>query len=139
MDIDLSVGNNFLIYTIGMIIAVGLSIYWIMKRRKKQKSLQDPQSLNQGSYSDAQKLGIVGLILFIIPVMFIFNSYIMMGIGTFLLTIFRLINLPDFIVHGVMYVVIPMSYFVAIIGTYWITEFIWPKKSKNKNNIPEVS
>lgn len=139
MDIDLRVGDNYLIYAIGMIIAVGLSIYWIIKRRKKQKGLQDPQALSQGSYSGAQKLGIVGLILFIIPVIFIFNSYIMMGIGTLLLIIFRLISLPDIIVHGLMYVVVPMSYCVAIIGTYWICEFIWPQKSESKNNIPEVS
>ena len=124
INIDLSIGGNHLIYLIGFILAIGFSIFWIIQRRKKRKREQ-----HKSNYSAVQIFGIVGILLFLLPIFFLVISNLLRGILFISFLIFRFLHFPDILVNVLMYILLPVSFFIMIIGTYLICEFIWPQKT----------
>ena len=110
-------------------MAIGLSIFWILQRRKKRKSVQNQNLKHQLYYSTTQIHGIVGILLFLLPIFFLVISNLLRGILFLSFFIFRFLHFPDSLVNFLMYILLPVSFFITIIGTYLICEFIWPQKT----------
>jgi hypothetical protein len=100
-----------------------VSIYWLIRRRIYLKRRR-----TRGKYSKTQIFGIVGILLFLIPIFVIVLSNLVRGIMVLMLLAFSFLQLPNQFISVAISILIPGLYSLLFIGLYLIGEFVWPKK-----------
>lgn len=118
---------NPIILWIGFLLSFIFAIYWVIRRRRKIKreTFNDESTLK---YTKTQILGILGIVLFLMPIFLIVFSNLVRGVLILTLVFFRLIHIPELMISALIAVIVPFLYFLMLIGTYIVAEFIWPKK-----------
>lgn len=114
-------------------LALLLFIAWIFWRRKIRKKKMKVNKLTfKKPYTAIQIFGIIGILLFIVPVFWSVGVMLQKGLYVLVILFFGWIELP---VTAVM--VIKTIYFVSTLfflfsGVYLICEMMWPKRTVDK-------
>lgn len=117
---------NPLVYTIGFLFAVALSIYGIRQIRKRRKVKTFPGT----RYSISQKFGILGIIVILLPLFLVVILNLIRGGMLLFIIVLNLIPLPESAVNGLANFFQSFSVFFAITGTYYLCSILWPNKDK---------
>ncbi len=117
-----------LCFAAAIIFSIVLIFWWRSKRRNKIDSIQ---SINT-KYTGLQKLGMICIIVFLVPIFFLIFSYIAKGAVILFIFLFQLIRIPESVILPLLYIIYTATIIMALFGTYYTCEFIWPKKYEIK-------
>lgn len=114
------------IIPIALLLSFILFIVWVIRRRIKIRALKNKDF--KGSFSALQIFGIIGIIVFMLPLFFIVASYLARGVVFILFFLFSLFHFPETIKLIFQCITYTGMLFGTFAGTYYLCEKIWPKK-----------
>jgi len=112
-------------------LSIIMTVVWISRHRKKAKAerMKSNEGARSGGYTSAQMWGIVGIVFFLLPLLFGICLNLARGamiLGAFLL---RLVPLPQCVELVLWIVIVSSAFFMALAGTYYLVDMVWPKKN----------
>ncbi len=113
------------LYIIGILFGFIGTFCWIKKIRiKRRKNIQPG-----GKYSNSQIFGIIGIVVFLIPLFFVVISTLVRGAFFLLSMVSNLIQMPNSITAVIMNFLYPFSGILfTITGAYYFCSLVWPVK-----------
>ncbi len=111
-----------------ILFSVCASIFYISRRRKRIKK-ESGLNVKLQPYSISQKFGILGIILFMLPIFLTLFLYLSKAILILFSFFFRMLHVPEILYTTFMYIVIAVGYSFIIIGAYLLCEIVWPKRN----------
>jgi hypothetical protein len=111
-------------------LALTFFIVWIIRRRKKRKETIKSNGLVKKTYTTSQIVGIIGILVFILPIFWVVGVMLQKGIHLLFILIFGWIKLPIFIIP-LKTIFFDSTLFLLFVFVYLVCEFIWPNRYVN--------
>lgn len=108
-------------------LALILFIIWIVRRRKKRIEEIKANRLIKRPYTTNQIFGIVGILIFLLPIFWIVGVMLQKGLLFLFILLFGWIKLP-IILTTLKAIFIVSTSFLLFACVYLVCELIWPKR-----------
>lgn len=106
-----------------------LSVIWLIHRKK---SKEKPKITPTEEYTTAQKFGILGILVFLFPILLIVLFELSRGILILIIFLLRLLHLPDQFVSVSISIIYGILFSLSFVLLFPIGKYIWPKKKEIK-------
>jgi hypothetical protein len=116
-----------MIGVIAYLCSVALALVWILLRRARRKRNAVKKS---GRYSWPQRLGIVGILLFMAPLLYSVANALSRGVMILWVFLLVWVHLPVWLSRPMETVLIFSLHSLSLMGVYWLCEMMWPEKSE---------
>ena len=112
-------------------LALIFFIVWIVRRRKKRNEEIKANGLVKKPYTTSQIFGIIGILVFMLPISWIVVVMLQKGLYLLFILLFGWIKLQiiSIILKTIFFV---FTLFLMFAGVYFVCEFIWPKRYLDK-------
>ena len=112
-------------------LALIFFIVWIVRRRKKRNEKIKANGLVKKPYTTSQIFGIIGILVFMLPISWIVVVMLQKGLYLLFILLFGWIKLQiiSIILKTIFFV---FTLFLMFAGVYFVCEFIWPKRYLDK-------
>lgn len=113
------------------LLALILFFGWIVRRRKNRRREIEAKKLEKRPYTTSQIFGIIGILIFILPIFW--AVVVMLQKGLFLLFILLFGWIESQLVNIVIKTIfLVFTSFFMFLGVYLICELMWPKRYLEK-------
>ena len=121
-----------------LLLALTFFIIWIVRRRKKRNEEINASGLVKKPYTTSQIFGIIGILVFMLPISWIVVVMLQKGLYLLFILFFGWIKLQiiSTILKSIFFV---STFFLMFAGIYLVCEFIWPKRFINKEQIETLN
>ena len=108
-------------------LALIFFIVWIVRRRKKRNEKIKANGLVKKPYTTSQIFGIIGILVFMLPISWIVVVMLQKGLYLLFILLFGWIKLQ--IISTILKTIFFVSTtFLMFTGVYLVCEFIWPNR-----------
>lgn len=125
------------LYVAMSVLSVALSVVivvvWIGRRRRARKSVE---TRPLEPYTPAQRMGIIGIVMFLLPVFVIVLLNLWKPLLIALTWVFDHVDLPPVVEAIVRAVVACCILTSSWMGTYLLCEYIWPQRRPRNEGRP---
>jgi len=110
-----------------LLLALTFFIVWIVRRRKKRREAIRANRLVKKPYATSQIFGIIGILVFILPIFWAVGVMLQKGLLFFFFLFFSWIRVP-IIINTMKTIFVFSNLFLLFAGVYLVCEFIWPNR-----------
>jgi hypothetical protein len=109
------------------LLVIPFFILWLVRRRKKRREEILTNKLVKRPYTTIQIFGIIGILVFIVPIFWAVGVMLQKGLLLLFILFFSWIRLP-IIITILKEILVASTLFLLIAGVYLVCEFIWPNR-----------
>ena len=109
-------------------LAILFTIVWIIRRRKIRREEIKAKNLEKRPYNTLQVFGMIGIIVFILPIFWAVGVMLQKGLYILAILLFGWIGLPNTISIIAKSIFFLSTYFLLFYGVFFVCEFMWPKR-----------
>ena len=120
---------DLLFFPLGLLFFIA----WIIRRRKIRKKKIEVNKLTlKKPYTTSQIFGIIGILIFILPIFLSVGSILQKGLYILVLLLFVLIEFPNTVAIILKTLYFVSTTFCLFSGVYLVCEMMWPKRNVDK-------
>ena len=128
ISLDFTIKGHPAIFLICLSVSILVSIIWVFKRLSKRKSEKTPEMGEVSPFTGFQKFAIAGIILFMLPLLFMIVSNLGRGMLILFSFILQVLHLPEIFITVSMYIFTTCILAFIFCVTYYFFELMWPKR-----------
>ena len=115
-------------------LALTFFIIWIVRRRKKRNAEIKANGLVKKPYTTSQIFGIIGILVFMLPISWIVVIMLQKGLYLLFILLFGWVKLAVIIIpmKAIFFV---STTFLLFASVYLVCEFMWPKRYIDKKQL----
>ena len=110
------------------LLAILFTIVWIIRRRKIRRKEIKAKNLEKRPYTTLQIFGIIGILVFILPIFWAVGAMLQKGLYILAILLFGWVELPKTISMIPKTIYFLSTMFLLFSGVYHVCEMMWPKR-----------
>jgi len=107
-------------------------ITWIIRRRIIRRKRIKVDKLEKRQYTTSQIFGIIGILIFILPIFYVVGVMLQKGLYVLYILLFGWVEFPNTVGMTIKTIFFVLTTFLLYTGVYVVCEMMWPNRFIDK-------